>query len=98
MSKVLKFQKMMPSSDNARPKGASAIAEISYHVPGCINETPTNVRRDIRSIIPFLELAAFQLRRAGTTKPDPYPKEIFEEYLSNAEDLIEMARRKASGL
>jgi len=97
MSKVLKFQKML-SSGNAGPKGESTIAEISLHVPGYLDETQTNVRRDIGSIILLLELAASQLRRARTPKPGPFLKEIFEEYLSDAEGLIEMARRNASGL
>ena len=97
LSKVLKFQKML-SSGNAGPKGESAIAKISLHVPGRFSETQTNVRRDIGSIILFLELAASQLRRTGTTKLDPDLKEVFEEYLSDTEELIEMARRNASGL
>jgi hypothetical protein len=96
MSNILRFRKSMLSSGNTEPEGTSGDAEISLLAD--VDNEAHSARRDVRDIILFLELAAFQLRRAGALKPNPDLREKFKGYLASAEELIEMTRRKAPGL
>lgn len=98
MSNVVKFWKFRTASGDSWSKRKSAAAEISFRILNQDDGTQTKVSRDPRSILLLLELAAFQLRRAGTMTTDPDLMVSLEDYLSSAEKLIEMARRKASQL
>lgn len=95
MSNVVKFRESIPSPAN--PADVPDVAEVLLRSPGRIDEMPTRVRRNIRDIVLSLELAAMHLRRAAV-QSDPNIEDCSEQYLAQAEELIEMARKKASEL
>jgi hypothetical protein len=94
MSNVIKFHIPTASPARVRLDNPATDAELRL-LSDC--KTGTDILRDLRDILLFLELAATHLRRTAMNS-DPGAKDSSEEYLTQAEKLIEIARRKAAKL
>lgn len=92
MPNVLKFPKSFaPSATGIRAADGSG----AENHPGPLRQ-PLKNRREVRDIILLLDLAALQLRRADAMNSGADSTSVAKEYLSRAEELIDIARRIAS--
>ena len=100
MSNVVHFQKPTATALSSRSDLDAALASLSA-LPQQMSEIrkrQTEVREDIRLTVFMLDLAVAQARQLINSTHDHRIKKGYEERLQTIEELLEIARHKATAL
>lgn len=100
MSNVVRFKKPTSIQPHTGTTWHDAIAPIAV-LPACISEirnAQAQLKEHVRITILMLDLAVAHGRLLANATDDPRTKQNMEARLASIQDLLEIARRKASAL